>query len=286
MSAHHNTPHADRGALGFAVAVITVWTAITIGGSVVAAGPGTPLDSLVSSTFMVQVLLAGAFVAVVVQIKGWRGQLGRIAPRTASSLILLWLPVLFIANFAFAAAGAPLPPVSLIALVAINTLMVGASEELAFRGMLWSQVRVRLSFWSGFALVSAMFGAVHLLNGFITGAWASAGIQSFNAAITGAMFLALRIRTGSLLVVMVLHALWDFMLFFATASDGPPGVGPAAAAAIDPLAELATLGIIAVPNALYALFLVRSNKVRGDWREGLHSALASTARISPAHDHR
>jgi hypothetical protein len=277
-------PHP--GALALALGAIVVWAAITVGGSVVVADPETPLDALVSRQIMVPVLLAGVFVALVAQVKGWWGQMGLTGPRSLASVALLWLPLLYIANFAFAAATAPLPPAGLIALVALNTAMVGVSEELAFRGMLWSQVRQRLPFWSAFLLVSGLFGAVHLLNGFITGAWASAAIQSFNAAITGALFLALRIRTGSLLVVMALHGLWDFMLFFATASDGQPGALPAAAAAIDPLAELATLGIIAVPSALYALFLVRSARVRGNWRAESLPVPASTTQISPATDHR
>jgi membrane protease YdiL (CAAX protease family) len=284
MSVPGSSTHAHRGALALAVAVIAVWTAITIGGSMVAAGPDTPLDTLVSSTFMVPVLLAGAFMALVVQIKGWWGQMGRIAPRTASSLMLLWLPLVFIANFAFAAAGAPLPPAGVIGMVAVNTLMVGISEELAFRGMLWSQVRERLPFWPGFLLVSAPFGAVHVLNGLITGNWSGGAIQAFNAAVTGALFLALRIRTGSLLVVIVLHVLWDFMLFFASASDDPAGAAAAAPAGM--MTELATIGIIAVPMGLYAMFLVRNARVRGNWREDSPPSSASAEMHSPAEDHR
>jgi membrane protease YdiL (CAAX protease family) len=281
MSVPGSSPHARRGAVALAVAVIAVWAAITIGGSMVAAGPDTPLDTLVSSTFMVPVLLAGAFVAVVVQFKGWWGRMGRMAPRTASSLMLLWLPLVFIANFAFAAAGAPLPPTGVIGMVAVNTLMVGISEELAFRGMLWSQVRERLPFWPGFLLVSALFGTVHVLNGLITGNWSGGAIQAFNAAVTGALFLALRIRTGSLLVVIVLHALWDFMLFFASASDGPAGAAPAGM-----MTELATIGIIAVPMGLYGLFLVRNARVRGNWREDSPPSSANAEKHSPAEDHR
>jgi membrane protease YdiL (CAAX protease family) len=266
------------------VAVVIVWAAITVGGSVMAAGPGTPLDSLMARGLMLPVLLAGTFVAVVVQIKGWWGQMGLTGPRPATSLALLWLPLVFIANFAFAATSAPWPPASVIAMVAINTLMVGASEELAFRGMLWSQVRDRLPFWSGFALVSALFGSVHLLNGFITGDWAGGAIQAFNAAITGALFLALRIRTGSLLVLILLHALWDFMLFFASASDGPAGAAPAAPPGM--MTELTTIAIIAVPMGLYALFLVRNQRARGNWRADPLPLPAGAAQLSPADNHR
>jgi membrane protease YdiL (CAAX protease family) len=266
------------------VAVVIVWAAITVGGSVMAAGPGTPLDSLMARGLMLPVLLAGTFVAMVVQINGWWGQMGLTGPHPATSLALLWLPLVFIANFAFAATSAPWPPASVIAMVAINTLMVGASEELAFRGMLWSQVRERLPFWSGFALVSALFGSVHLLNGFITGDWAGGAIQAFNAAITGALFLALRIRTGSLLVLILLHALWDFMLFFASASDGPAGAAPAAPPGM--MTELTTIAIIAVPMGLYALFLVRNQRARGNWRADPLPLPAGAAQLSPADNHR
>jgi membrane protease YdiL (CAAX protease family) len=264
VNAAADTPHVGTSGLVLPVAMVIVWAAITVGGSVLAAGPSTPLDSLMTRGLMLPVLVAGTLIAVVVQINGWWGQMGLSSPRPATSLALLWLPLVFIANFALAAASAPWPAIGVIALVAINTLMVGASEELAFRGMLWSQVRERLPFWSGFALVSALFGSVHVLNGFITGDWAGGAIQAFNAAITGALFLALRVRTGSLLVLIMLHALWDFVLFFASASDGPATPGPAVPP--NAMVELTTIGIIAVPVGLYALLLVRNERARGDWR--------------------
>lgn len=84
--------------------------------------------------------------------------------------------------------------------------------------------------------------------------------------------------------VHVLNGLWDFLLFFASASDGPVGAAAAAPAAM--MGVLATIGIIAVPMSLYALFLLRNARVRGNWREDSPPWSASDEKHSPTQDHR
>ncbi len=112
--------------------------------------------------------------------------------------------------------------------------MVGFSEEVMFRGFLLSALRGVMGVWPAVILSSVLFGAVHVTNGFITGAWGPAVVQASMAAMSGLAFAALRVRTGSLWPGIVLHGLWDAGLFFmslsatAMAEEGsgtPPGSG-------------------------------------------------------------
>jgi membrane protease YdiL (CAAX protease family) len=148
-------------------------------------------------------------------------------------------------------------------MVLINTAMVGFSEELAFRGVLWGAARKALPFWAGFLLVSAVFGSVHVLNAVLTGELAAAGVQALNAFMSGAAYLAIRIRTRSIIPIMVIHATWDFVVFLA-------GSGADKTAAPDPalLQQQLTFGLILTgPLFLYGLWLVRNERVRAGWRD-------------------
>ncbi|WP_374409956.1 lysostaphin resistance A-like protein [Hydrogenophaga sp.] len=241
---------------------LAVWAAITLwGGRLQAGAAHASLQALVTQNLLWGVALAAAFMAVVAWRSGWWQLLGFQAPRPTRALWLLWLPGLYVmAMFGLSLAqGLPAAPVLLLVLA--NTLMVGFSEELAFRGVAWGAVRRVLPFWAGFFLVGLLFGSVHVFNGLITGEWADATNQALNAFMSGALFLALRIRLRSIVPVMVLHGLWDCALFLigtlAAAEAGPTPLGKQVAGG------LALVG----PLLVYALLLVRSEAVRAGWRD-------------------
>jgi hypothetical protein len=126
-----------------------------------------------------------------------------------------------------------------------------------------------LPFWAGFVLVSAAFGLVHVLNALLTGELAAAGVQAINAFMSGSAFLALRIRTRSILPVMVIHGLWDFAVFLVGSGSAPHPAAPAA------WQQQITYGLMLTgPLFLYGLWLVRSEKSRAGWRDDgtLHPA--------------
>ena len=172
------------------------------------------------------------------------------------------MPLLLLTSFVGIAILLDRPvPASVVAMVAINTMVVGFSEELAFRGVLWGAARKAMSFWPAFFLVTFLFGIVHVLNALMTGEFAAAGVQAFNAMLSGAAFLALRIRTHSLIPVMVVHWLWDLAVFvLAAGREGP-------AAAVDPMAQLSGALVVVGPMALYGLFLIRNQRVRAGWQD-------------------
>lgn len=248
-----------------AVVAVLIWVAITMGVGLIQVGPGTTLDKFASEQIVWGTPLAAGFMLLLAWFMGWR-DLGFKAVRPTSSWRLLWLPMLLICGFVgtLFLLGRSVPS-SVLLVVAINTLVVGFSEELAFRGVLWGAARRAMSFWGAFFFVTFLFGIVHILNALLTGQFASAGVQAFNAMLSGAAFLALRIRTHSLIPVMTVHWLWDLAVF----AVGTSRAGPAPVA--DPIMQLTGALIIVGPMALYGLFLVRNARVREGWQDDLAS---------------
>jgi membrane protease YdiL (CAAX protease family) len=248
--------------LGLAVLAVAIWAAITLG------VPSLQLDGTKSQQEMITqglawgVAGAALFLMLAVWMAGWR-DMGFRAPSPPGWWKLLWLPALYLVGLgALGLLTGKLEPLG-VAMVLINTAMVGFSEELAFRGVLWGGARKALSFWPAFLLVSLAFGSVHVFNAVLTGELAAAGVQALNAFMSGAAYLAIRIRTRSIIPIMVIHAVWDFVVFLA-------GSGADKAAAPDPvlLQQQLTFGLMLTgPLFLYGLWLVRSDTVRAGWRD-------------------
>ena len=178
-----------------------------------------------------------------------------MAPRPASSLRVLWFPALYLLFFALLPAVLGLPPAGTLLFIALNTALIGLSEEWMFRGVLFQGLRSRLAMWPAILLTSLLFGTVHVLNVITTGQLAEAVVQAVAAFMSGMVLLALLIRTP-----IVYHALWDFGTFVTSATSPKTG-GPADFAQ----GWTWTLPILIVlPNFLYGLFLLR--KVRNDTR--------------------
>lgn len=247
--------------LAVAIVAVASWVAITMGLGLLQVGPGTALDKFASQQLVWGPPAAAAFMLVVAWLMGWR-DLGFNAARPPGSWRLIWLPLLLLSSFVGVAILLDRPvPASVVAIVAINTMAVGFSEELAFRGVLWGAARKAMSFWPAFLLVTFLFGIVHVLNALMTGEFAAAGVQAFNAMLSGAAFLALRIRTHSIIPVMVVHWLWDLAVFvLAAGREGP-------VAQATPEAQLSGALMIVGPLALYGLFLVRNRRVRDGWQD-------------------
>ncbi|MCT4372041.1 CPBP family intramembrane metalloprotease [Yangia mangrovi] len=160
------------------------WVTVTIFGAKVFHPSPQPLQDLLTSTLAWQVLLAGVLLtAVITWGPGWQ-EVGFRRPRRRD-LPLLWFPVLVLAVILGLAALMGLPPAGVTLLVLANTLLVGFSEEAMFRGLLFHGLRARVSIWPAILWTSGLFGAVHLLNGFVTGDFGPALVQAAMAACTG-----------------------------------------------------------------------------------------------------
>lgn len=204
-------------------------------------------------------VLAILFLMALITMCRW-SDLALVRPSAWRSLGLLWFPALYLVAFGglAAAAGVSLTRTQVLFVLA-NVAMVGMSEELMFRGVLFRALRSRLYMWPAILLTSVLFGGVHVFNVFITGQLLDAAVQALAATFTGLVMMALLLRTGSLWVPIVYHALFDLGVFLS---------GSSTEASATPDTELPTLVrvvvplLLVLPNFLYALFLLR--KVRNE----------------------
>lgn len=240
-----------HGKLGIALAIFLGWAVITMGFDVAQAGGAISLEALVSQRIVIGLVVAPAFLLAVMAWLRWDG-IGFGPPTPQRALLLLWLPLAYIVAILASVALRGFPPAATIAFVFINTLLVGISEELMFRGILFRGALSRMTIWKAIWLSCILFGLIHALNVFITGDLVPALLQALAAFMSGVLFMALRIRSGSLYPLIIIHALWDFSLFVGM----PTAATPQAAATLSPLAMAAPV-LLVLPLFLYGLFLMR-----------------------------
>jgi membrane protease YdiL (CAAX protease family) len=85
--------------------------------------------------------------------------------------------------------------------LAVISLVAGVAEELLFRGVVQAALSAWLGLWPGLLLASALFGLVHLVT-------LTYGIL---VTLVGIYLGWLFVASDNLLVVMVAHALYDFI---------------------------------------------------------------------------
>ena len=238
--------------LAVSLATFLGWLLITLLGEQLGAGAHQALSETVSRGPGWPFIAAVAFVLAVVAWQRWR-DIGLLDLPSARSLLLAWLPMLYIVGGFALAIRMGLPPAGVVLWVLVNTFLVGLSEELMFRGVLLQALRHTVSIVPAVALTTLAFGAIHSLNVFITGDLRAAVIQSTAAALSGLFFIALRLRTGSLWPCVVIHGLWDcaaFLLAMSSPEDAATGTAPGVAMSLAPI-------LLVLPNALYGLWLMR-----------------------------
>lgn len=245
-----------NGRLVISLVILVVYLSIIMIGAKIEIGSGTMSQAeSVGRQISISLVIGFVFLSAVVAYFGWRRDTGLTTIRSTKSLLILWLPALFILGFFSVALLIGLPPFQAFFFVAINTLLVGISEELAFRGILFSGARTALRPVGAITLTSIIFGAVHVLNGITTGDWMGAVMQATAAAMSGLLFIAILIRTGSIIPAMIIHWLWDFGIFVLGNHGGPQ----AATSDTTELGLMKVLGpvLFVLPNFLFALWLLR-----------------------------
>lgn len=245
------------------VALVTfaIWIAITIVGGNITTGGDKPLIDSVQSRIGWTWVAAGSFVLAVVLWQGWHDvALNRWAD--ARSWRLSWLPMLYVFGALVLATLIGLPPPTVLMIILVNTMLVGFSEELMLRGVVLQAFRHSASIWAAVLLTAVLFGAMHSLNVFVTGDLKGALIQSSAAFLSGLVFIALRLRTGSLWPPIIVHALWDFATFTLGAAGHEAAHGALPAEAVTPavasgLSQFLPI-LLVLPNAVYGLWLMRN----------------------------
>lgn len=119
----------------------------------------------------------------------------------------------------------------LVGAVAIGVLLVGIGEETAFRGIALSGLGERIPILGAVIASSILFGLLHAANLTVQGL-GSTVVQIALTTVVGLLFAWIYIGTGgNLLLVILLHALYDFALVAPQASaafDNPLGLPIAA----------------------------------------------------------
>ncbi|MBT9385033.1 CPBP family intramembrane metalloprotease [Pseudooceanicola sp. CBS1P-1] len=246
-----------RGAL----LTLAGWIAITLLSGHVLHPEQQSLQDLATGDIAWQVLAAGLFLIVVLRARGWRNL--RLGWPERGTLRLLWLPALMLGLLFGGALLLGLPAPAMMGLLLVNALLIGFSEEVMFRGVLFRGLRSRLRAWPAILLTSGGFGAVHVLNGLVTGDFVASAVQACNAAGTGLLLMALMLRTGSLWVAILYHALWDWVTFLvalaAQARMSQTEVQQMASQGIGLSQALMPL-VLVLPGVFYALFLLRRGR--------------------------
>lgn len=85
-----------------------------------------------------------------------------------------------------------------------GALLIGASEELLFRGVVLTFLRDRYREWVAAAVTALLFGAVHFLAG---------PVQMLSSAIFGYLLYYVRRVSGGIWLPILAHAAWDFSVF-------------------------------------------------------------------------
>ena len=235
-----------------ALGLLFLWALITLGGNQLLLPRDVPPMEVVTRHVAWGIFFACVFLAVLMWRRGW---LAAFRAPPARSLLLLWVPSLYILFFVVGMLACEPPAPSFVLYVAINTLLVGFSEEVMFRGLLFPALRSRIRIWPAIWLTSAIFGVAHVANVLATGALTMAMAQAVAATMSGLVFMAILLRTGSLWPCILFHAAWDFSLFLLQGSAAEMGTQPDPTE-IAPVYFLAPILFI-LPNALYALWLMR-----------------------------
>ncbi len=233
--------------------IYVVWIAVTMLGARLIAGGETSLNELVSTGIGWHFAIAIAILFFAIKYFKW-GDLQFTKPH--SLFRTLWFPAIYLLLFGAGIAFLGAPPLSVVLFVAINTFMVGISEEVMFRGVLFRALDKAMSIWPAIILTSVLFGAVHTLNVFITGELVTSIVQSVAAGLSGIVFMAILICTGSIWPAIIYHFLWDCLIFLVGLSVAAtnPEAGQQDVGAMALYAPL----LINLPNVIFALILLRN----------------------------
>lgn len=201
--------------LGYTIVSIGMWRIVpTIAGwDVVSyADLATTTESLVQNVTIAQGITAGLVVLLVI-VLGWKTAV--LKDNLPTPRWLLGVPII-VAVVALATtdwSNLSDKGGSYVLALALTTLFIGISEETMFRGVFvvgirrLGQTETSVWFWSSLA-----FAFIHAGNAFVGGG-TGVGVQVVLAFFGGTLFYITRRATGTLIVPILLHGLWDFSTF-------------------------------------------------------------------------
>lgn len=207
--------------------------------------------------------LAAVIVAVVILALGWWRAVGFTGFHSWRSVWLAWFPALLVVVLFMLRAGESSLTNDLrwLGLSVPNTFFIGFFEEALTRGLI---LYLLLFAWrsrphgvvEAVFVSSALFGLAHLLNLFAGAAPSATVIQVGYATGFGIGFAALLLRTNTIWIGIVLHALVD--------ANSEAWFGPSAEASktAEGSVTLAPLYLVGLPLLVYGIILIRKRKTR------------------------
>ena len=212
--------------IGFAVAIgyVVLFTVLELIMKVPYTEIGTTTDSVVRG-IVIPMMVCTAVMAILTSVLGWWRPVMREKPLGVKWMwaIPAILVVMVLAGINYAQLGAIGLP--FLGALALGTAMVGFNEEITYRGVALVAFRgqyreVWVWFWT-----SLLFGLLHGANIILGQPVVPTIRQVILAFALGSIFYVARRVTGSLLFMMVIHALWDFGSF--TVAGGYAATGHA-----------------------------------------------------------
>lgn len=164
--------------------------------------------------FIIPLLVVLAFQAAVITKLGWWKSVLRDPVRTTRKWLWIFPALLLVlALLTFSEAGPQDAGSGYLVAVLTTTMLVGITEEMTFRGMML--VGARRLFdreWRAVVFSGALFGLFHLPNIVVGAPVGQTLFQVFQTAVIGTAIYALRRTSGSLVMCMLLHGVYDYLL--------------------------------------------------------------------------
>jgi membrane protease YdiL (CAAX protease family) len=229
----------------FAVVVLLILEAIVLGALLLSNLAGIPLLSL----DLPMLLLNAVFAGILIGVMRWWKETGFTAPSRWKNLRFLIVPLVLLIGPALFFRP-QFPPLDRAVILVIVTLLIGFQEEAIFRGVLLRTFMPRGTMQAVF-ISAALFGIIHV-NSFLVGRDPLFVVSQIIASFLGAIGLgALRIRMNTIVPLVLLHALNDFLQFSATG-----GLEAGDVALYISILKIVLGGLI----ALYGLYLLRGHR--------------------------
>ena len=175
----------------------------------------------VRDAIVIPIAVGAVFLAAMATYLGW-WRPALFENERAGSRWMLAVPVCMLLYGLTGVAGFDWdsPRTDVLPLLAVGVLLVGFSEEMVTRGLMIVGLRGGLKEPMVWLVSSLLFGLLHAIN-IVFGQAVDATLQQIVFAfLLGTAFYVTRRVTGTLLVCMVLHALWDFGTIGNEATDG------------------------------------------------------------------
>ncbi|WP_084130286.1 CPBP family intramembrane glutamic endopeptidase [Demequina sp. NBRC 110055] len=230
--------------LGYAAIMFVMWTVNDVDYGSVQDSTEQAVDGIV-----VPVAVGSVFLIIATTALGWWRPAISEGRRNAPRWMLL-APVLFGLGGLATVLGSDFGAIATNQIVAIiaGVALVGFAEELVCRGVLVVGARGRGGEIFVWFFTCLMFGFLHAINAFFGQSVAQTGLQIVMAFLFGSIFYVSRRVTGTIVLGMMIHALWDAGSLLSDATDSADAVGPSIGGVLGPI------GMILAVAALFTIF--------------------------------